>query len=164
MHREADGARLVGNGPANSLANPPGGISGKFVAAAVLKLVHRLHDTDVALLNQVEEPQPAIGILFGDGNHEAQVGLNELMLGLLRVHLGVDYVALRPLQVLKAHASIALQPFQVGAMPPLFLTVIFSELFAARALNLRFEVADPAVERAHDVHRFVHPIDHAFAL
>ena len=88
VHREADGARLVGNGAADCLANPPRGISGELVAAAVLELVHRLHEADVALLNQVEELQPAIGILFGDGNHEAQVGLDELMLGLLRVHLG----------------------------------------------------------------------------
>src|SRR2546425_4957500 len=56
------------------------------------------------------------------------------MLGLLRVHLGLDHVALRPAQVLKAHAGIALQPFQVGAMPPLRLAVILLEFFAARAL------------------------------
>jgi hypothetical protein len=94
VHREADGARLVGNGAADGLANPPRGIGGKFVAATVLKLVHRLHEADVALLNQVQELQPAIGILFSNGNHEAQVGLGELMLGLLPVHLGLDHFAL----------------------------------------------------------------------
>jgi hypothetical protein len=67
-------------------------------------------------------------------------------------------------QLLKTHAGIALQPFQVGAMPPLRLAVIFLEFFAARALNLPFQVADPAVERAHDVHSFIRPIDHAFTL
>ena len=124
----------------------------------------RLHQADVALLDQVQELQPAIGILFGDGNHEAQVGLDELMLGLLPVHLTLDHFALGAVQLLKGHSGIALQPFQVGAMPPLGLAVIFLEFFAARALNLPFQVADLPVERAHDVHGLIHPIDQAFAL
>ena len=49
-------------------------------------------------------------------------------------------------------------------MLPLCLAVIFLEFFAARALNLLFQVADLAVERAHDVHGSIHPIDQAFAL
>ena len=65
---------------------------------------------------------------------------------------------------LEAHAGIAFQPFQVGAMLSLRLAVIFLEFFAARALNLLFQVADLAVERAHDVNGFVHSIDQAFAL
>ena len=124
----------------------------------------RLHQADVALLDQVQELQPAIGILFGDGNHEAQVGLDELMLGLLPVHLGLDHFALGTVQLLKGHSGIALQPFQVGAMPPLGLAAILLEFFAARALNLPFQVADLPVERAHDVHGLIHPIDQAFAL
>jgi len=118
VHREADGARLVGNGSGDGLANPPRGVGGKLVAAAVLKLVHRLHQADVALLDQVQELQPAIGILFGDGNHKAQVRLDELMLGLLLVHLTLDHFALGAVQLLIGYSGIALQPFQVGAMPP----------------------------------------------
>ncbi len=49
-------------------------------------------------------------------------------------------------------------------MLPLRLAVFFLEFFTARALNLLFQVADLAVERAHDVHGFIHPIDQAFAL
>jgi hypothetical protein len=89
-------------------------------------------------LDQVQELQPAIGILFGDGNYEAQVGLDELMLGLLPVHLTLDHFALGAVQLLKGHSGIALQPFQIFAMPPLGLAVIFLEFFAARALNLPF--------------------------
>src|ERR1019366_2264742 len=59
VHREADGARLVGNGSGDGLANPPGGVGGKLVAAAVVELVHSLHQADVALLDQVQELQPA---------------------------------------------------------------------------------------------------------
>ena len=65
VHREPDGSRLIGNGAADRLANPPRGICGKLVAAAVLELVHCLHQTDVALLDQVEELQPATAIFLG---------------------------------------------------------------------------------------------------
>src|SRR5947209_1265802 len=164
VYRDANGARLVGNGSADCLANPPRGVGGKLVAAAVLKLVHPLHQADVALLDQVEELQPAVAIRFGDGNHKAQVGFDELILGLLRVHLALDDFALRALQLLEPHAGIAFQSFQIGAMLSPCLAVIFLELFAARALNLLFQVADLAGERAHGVHGFIHPVDQAFAL
>ena len=86
------------------------------------------------------------------------------MLGLLPVHLTLDHFALGAVQFRKAHSGIALQPFQVGAMQPLGLAVIFLEFFAARARNLPSQVADLPVKRAHDVHRLIHPIDQAFAL
>jgi len=55
VHRNANGAGLVGNGPGDGLADPPRGVSGELVAAAVLKLFDRLHQPHVALLDQVEE-------------------------------------------------------------------------------------------------------------
>src|SRR5881227_2558934 len=58
----------------------------EFVAAAVLELVDRLHQADVALLNEVEELQSAVGVLLGDGDDQPQVGLDELAFGALRVH------------------------------------------------------------------------------
>src|SRR5664280_2346884 len=68
------------------------------------------------------------------------------------------------LQLLEATAGIAFQPFQVAATLPLCLAVTLLQFFAARALNVLSQVADLAVERAHDVHGSVQPIDHAFAL
>ena len=49
-------------------------------------------------------------------------------------------------------------------MLSLRLAVIFLEFFAVRALNLLFQVADLAVERAHSLDGFAHSIDYAFAL
>jgi hypothetical protein len=55
VHRDADRARLVGDRARDRLADPPRGVGGELVAAAVFELVHRLHQADVALLDQVEE-------------------------------------------------------------------------------------------------------------
>src|SRR5262245_25767273 len=55
---DADRARLVGNRAGDGLADPPRRISRELVAAAILKLVDRLHQADVAFLNEVEELKP----------------------------------------------------------------------------------------------------------
>jgi len=44
------GARLIGNGARDGLADPPGAIGRKLVAAAPLELVDRFHQADVAFL------------------------------------------------------------------------------------------------------------------
>jgi hypothetical protein len=116
VHRDADGARLVGDRTGDGLADPPGGIGGKLVAAAVLELVHRLHQADVAFLDQVEELQAAVGVFLGDGDDKAQVGLDHFLLGaggvafaaLHRVHHAlefgqVEHGELRHLDELLAH-------------------------------------------------------------
>ena len=49
VDRHADRAALVGDGPGDGLANPPGGIGRELVAAGVLELVDRPHQARVAL-------------------------------------------------------------------------------------------------------------------
>ena len=85
VHRDADGARLVGDGAGDGLANPPGGVGGKLVAAAILEFLDRLHQAHVAFLDQVEEGEAAVGVFLRDGNDEAQVGLDHFGLGLERL-------------------------------------------------------------------------------
>jgi hypothetical protein len=82
VHRDADGARLVGDRAGDGLADPPRGVGRELVAALVLELVDGLHEADVALLDQVEELQAAVRVLLGDRHDEAQVGLDQLALGL----------------------------------------------------------------------------------
>ncbi len=89
------------------------------VAAAIFELVHRLHQADVALLDQVERVQPTIATFLGDGHHEAQVGLDELVFGSFRFHLALCDFLLSALLLLEANLGIAFQPFQVAATPPL---------------------------------------------
>ena len=55
VDRDANGARLVGNGARDGLAHPPRSVSGELIASPVLELVHRLHQTDVAFLDQIQE-------------------------------------------------------------------------------------------------------------
>ena len=164
MHWKPDGAALVGNGSSDCLANPPGCVGRELVAAAVLELVHRPHQADVALLDQVEKLKPMVGVFLGNRHHQSQVGLDELVFGLLHPRLALHDFALRAVELLETHAGIVFQTLHVGAMLPPPPAVIFLEFLAARALNLLFEVADPAVKRAHSVHGFTHAIDQACAL
>ena len=81
VHRDADGPSLVGDGARDRLADPPRGVGAELVAALVLELVHRLHEADVPLLNEVEELQAAVRVLLGDADHKAKVGLHEFGFG-----------------------------------------------------------------------------------
>ena len=91
MHRDADGAGLIRDGAGDGLANPPGGIGRELVAALILELVHGLDQTDVAFLDQIEKLQATVGVLFGDGDDQTQVGPNQLLLGPLgRVVAALD--------------------------------------------------------------------------
>src|SRR5579871_5374166 len=64
VHRQPNGARLIGNRPADGLPNPPGGIRGELVSAAIVKFVYRLHQANVPLLDQVEKLKPTVAVLF----------------------------------------------------------------------------------------------------
>ena len=76
MHRNTNGARLVGDRARNRLSDPPRRIGRELIAATVFKLINRLHQANVAFLNQIEELQAAVRIFFGNRNHQAQVGLD----------------------------------------------------------------------------------------
>ena len=75
-------AGLVGDGARDGLANPPDGVGGELVAAAILEFLDAFHQADVAFLNQIEERMAAVGVFLGDGHDEAQIGLGHVGLGL----------------------------------------------------------------------------------
>ncbi len=104
MHRDADGAGLVGNGAGNGLANPPDGVSGKLVAAPILELLDAFHEADVAFLDQVEEGLAAVGVFLGDGDHQAQVGFGHVRFGLVRA-VGGAFQLLEGLEELLARQA-----------------------------------------------------------
>src|SRR5262249_24694998 len=88
-HGNADGARLVGGRARDRLPDPPRGIGRELVTAAILEFVDRLHQADIAFLDQIEELQAAVGVFLGDGDDEAQVCLHHLLLGLSRLALAL---------------------------------------------------------------------------
>src|SRR5262249_54341369 len=55
VHRNTDRSSLVSNCARDRLTNPPRRVRRELVAATILELVHRLHQADIAFLNQVEE-------------------------------------------------------------------------------------------------------------
>src|SRR6266545_2914916 len=86
---DADRPRLVGDRAGDRLPDPPRRVRRELVAALVLELVHRLHEADVPLLDEVEELEAAVRVLLRDGDDEPQVRLDELGLRVLRLALTV---------------------------------------------------------------------------
>src|SRR6266498_1996438 len=89
VDRDADRPRLVGDGAGDRLPDPPRRVGRELVAALVLELVHRLHEADVPLLDEVEELEAAVRVLLRDGDDEPQVRLDELGLRVLGLALTV---------------------------------------------------------------------------
>ncbi len=81
MDGNPDGAGLVGDGPGDGLADPPGGVSGELEAPAVVEAVHRPHQPQVAFLDEVEHGHPPPHVVAGDGDHQSQVGLHQPAMG-----------------------------------------------------------------------------------
>ena len=83
VDRDADGAGLVSDGTGDGLANPPRCIGGEFEALGVVELFHSLDQTQVSLLDEIQELHTAANIALGDGDDQTQVGLAQTLLGLL---------------------------------------------------------------------------------
>src|SRR5262245_17663867 len=83
VHRDADGPRLVGDGTRDRLTDPPRRVGRELVALPVVELVDRAHEPRVALLDQVEELEPAVRVALRDRDHETDVRLDHLALRLV---------------------------------------------------------------------------------
>src|SRR5512133_2305740 len=103
---DADGPRLVGDRARDRLSDPPRRVGRELVAALVLELVHRLHQADVALLDEVEELQAAVRVLLGDRDHEAEVRLHQLGLRPLRAALALADGAVGAAQVVGGDLAV----------------------------------------------------------
>ena len=58
-------------------ADPPDRVGGEADVLLRVEVLDRLHQTDVALLDEVVQPGAAVGELLGDRDHERQVGRRE---------------------------------------------------------------------------------------
>ena len=80
MHGDTDGTGLIGNGAGDRLTNPPGSVGGELVALGIVELFHRLDKAQIALLDQIKEQHAAAHIALGNGHHQTQIGLRQLLL------------------------------------------------------------------------------------
>ena len=82
VHGDPDRARLIGDRTRDRLPDPPRRISRELVAAAILELIDRLHQADVAFLNEIEELQTAVRVFLCDRDDEPKVGFDHFLLRL----------------------------------------------------------------------------------
>ena len=82
VHRDADGARLLGDRAVDGLADPPGGIGAELEArGAGSNLLTARSRPEVAFLDQVQERDAAPQVAFGNTDHQAQVGADDGCVG-----------------------------------------------------------------------------------
>ena len=81
VHRHPDRPGLVGQRPGHRLADPPRGVRRELEALAVVELLDRPDQPEVALLDQVEQRQAAAHVLLGDRDDQPQVGLDQALAG-----------------------------------------------------------------------------------
>ena len=93
MDRDADEARLIGDGAGHRLPDPPQGVSGKLEAAAMVEFFHGFHQPDVSLLDEVGQGDAAVGVFLGHGDDQAQVGCGHSVAGRLCLALPVTQFA-----------------------------------------------------------------------
>ena len=83
IERQTHHAALLRDGLQHALAYPPHCIGDELEATGLVKLVGSLHQTYVALVDEVAERQTLVLVLLGDRYHEAQVGGDQLLSGFL---------------------------------------------------------------------------------
>jgi hypothetical protein len=80
---EADRAALVGDAPADRLADPPRGVGRELEPLAVVELLDGPHEAEVAFLDEVEQRHAGGLVALGDRDDQPQVRLDELVAGLV---------------------------------------------------------------------------------
>src|SRR5688572_24580406 len=79
VDRDADGPRLIGDRARDRLPDPPRRVRRELVPLAVVELLDRADETDVPLLDQVEEAHAAADVLLRDRDDETQVRLGQVV-------------------------------------------------------------------------------------
>jgi hypothetical protein len=130
VDRDADRPRLVGDRAGDRLADPPRRVGRELVAAAVLELVDAFIRPMLPFLNQVAELQPAVRILFAIEDDQPEVGLDQLLLRLLRPVLAAQNRVERLLQLVgdcsrrRSSLELELQLLDLAEFFVLFLQLL----------------------------------------
>src|SRR4051812_4071443 len=82
VHGDANRPGLVGQGARDRLADPPGRVRRELEALAVVELLRGADEAERSLLDEVQERQPLVAVVLGDGDDEPEVRLDHLLLGI----------------------------------------------------------------------------------
>ena len=156
VHRNTDGARLIGDRTRDRLTDPPRCVGAELVAAAVFELVDRLHQPDVAFLNKIKELQAAVRIFFSDGNYQAQIRLDHFLLGDPRLALALLHHVDDAPEFGEAHARLRgdVGDFRTDALDRIFfalgkggpLLVLFGAQLDPRVVHLVTDIGGEEVD------------------
>ena len=80
VHGETDRAPLLRQRTRDRLLDPPRGVGRELEAHPVVELLDGANETEVPLLDEVEERHLGTRVVAGDGHDESQVRLDELAL------------------------------------------------------------------------------------
>ncbi len=82
VHGDPDRPGAVRDPPGDGLPDPPRRVRRELEPAPVLEAVNGLHEPEVALLNEIQEGEPASEIALGHRDDQPEVGLRQFALGL----------------------------------------------------------------------------------
>jgi hypothetical protein len=76
---DVEGVAIVADGPAHGLADPPTGVGCKLGSTRVIVLLDGPHQTEAPVLDQVKQTILIPAAPFGDRDHQAQIGHDQLL-------------------------------------------------------------------------------------
>src|SRR5262245_12314693 len=138
MNGNTNRTTLIGYRSRNRLADPPRCIGRELVAPSPVELFDGSHQADVALLDQVEEMEPAIDIVLGNRDHQAKVCFDHLALRLFDFVVCPRHRLQRALDLGSAGAVLTLdfaEHFASGPLLLLELGYVLLPLRVERSLN-----------------------------
>ena len=83
MYRNSDSSRLISNSTGNSLTDPPGSIGTELKALIVIKLFYSLQQTEITLLDKIQEQHATTHIALRNADNQSEISLSQLLLSTL---------------------------------------------------------------------------------
>src|SRR5262245_50638895 len=135
VHGNTDRTGLIGDSPGNGLADPPRRVGRELVAAPIVELVNGLHQANITFLDQVQELQASICVFLGNGNDKPKIGFDKVALGILRLYIALNDLALSSMELLKCDVGCLFEFLEVRRANPLLASAFSSDRFATRTLT-----------------------------